>query len=197
MGQGAREYRRWTWGLPHHDVKEWSDKVLDKHLGKNHEYVACGRLCELHFTEPGKQKQTIIRLNTKQANNSLLMFDPDHPNQRLYFKLDPSVKKMLKKRYLTNPKYSFMQASKAASIVGGRHGRKSNPGQDYPKVEVMPIGMWDAVVYAVEKNGDGFSKYIHQMGEESGLKPALGLSHDGSLYALGGNYTCPTAGITD
>lgn len=197
MGSGEREYRRWTWGLNHHDVEKWSDKVLDKHLGKNHEYVACGRLCELHFTEPGKKKQTVLRLNTKQANNSLLMFDPSHKNQRLYFKLDPGFEKTLKKRYLDPPRYQFMQAATAASLVGGRHGHRSNPGKDYPRVEVMPLGIWDAVVYAVEKKGDGFSKYIHQMGEESGVKPALGLGNDGSLYVLGGNYTCPSAGITD
>ena len=197
MSRAKDEFRRWTWGLPHHDVEKWSDSVLDKHLGKDHEYVATGRLCELHFTEPGKKKQTILRLNTKQANNSLLMYDPEHRYQRLYFKLDPSFQRTLKKRYLTNPKYQFMQAAKAASLVGGRHGRKSNPGRDYPKVEVMPIGMWDAVVYAIEKKGDGFSKYIHKMGEESGVKPALGLDKNGRLYVLGGNYTCPTAGITD
>lgn len=197
MSRAADEFRRWTWGLPHHDVEDWSDPVLDKHLGKDHEYVAAGRLCELHFTEPGKKKQTILRLNTKQANNSLLMFDPEHRHQRLYFKLDPSFRATLKKKYLTNPKYQFMQAAKAASLVGGRHGHRSNPGTDYPKVEVMPIGVWDAVVYAIEKNGDDFSKYIHQMGEESGVKPALGLDKRGGMYVLGGNYTCPTAGITD
>lgn len=197
MSKGAREYKRWTWGLPHHDVHRWSNSVLDKHLGKNHEYVACGRLCELHFSEPGKSKQTVIRLNTKQANNSLLIYDPDHRHQRLYFKLDPSVRAMLKKRYADKAKYQYMQAADAAALVGGRHGTRSNPGKDYPKVEVMPIGMWDAVVYAVEKNGDGFSKYIHRMGEESGIKPALGVDHQGDLYALGGNYTCPSPGITD
>ena len=197
MSRTAREYTRWTWGLPHHDVEKWSDPVLDKHLGKNHEYVACGRLCELYITEPGKKKQTVIRLNTKQANNSLLMFDPKHKHQRLYFKLDPSVRAMLKKRYADKGQYQYMQASKAAALVGGRHGRKSSPGKDYPKAEVMPIGMWDAVVYAVEKSGDGFSKYIHKMGEESGVKPALGVDRKGNLYVLGGNYTCPSPGITD
>lgn len=197
MGRGADEFRKWTWGLSHEEVVPWSDPVLDKHLGKNHEYVACGRLCELHFTEPGKRKQTIIRLNKKQANNSLLMYDPEHPSQRLYFKLDPSVRKMLKEKYSKPAPYKSMQAAKAAEIVGGRHGMKSNPGTDYPSVKVMPIGMWDAVVYAVEKNGDGFSKYIHQMGEESGIKPALGVSAKGDLYVLGGDYTCPSAGITN
>jgi len=197
MSQGAREYRRWTWGLPHHQVEPWSNQVLDKHLGKDHEYIACGRLCELHFTEPGKRKQTVLRLNRNEANNSLIMFDPQHRNQRLYFKLDPKFRAKLKKRFVANPKYSFMQAADAAAIVGGRHGRRSNPGTDYPKVEVMPFGVWDAVVYAVEKNGDGFSKYIHQMGEESGVKPALGMDRRGDVYVLGGNYTVPTAGITD
>lgn len=197
MSRTAHEYKRWTWGLPHHSIEKWSDPVLDKHLGKDHEYVACGRLCELYFTEPGKKKETVLRLNKKQANNSLIMFDPSHGSQRLYFKLDPSVRKMLKKRYLSNPKYQFIPLSDAAKAVGGRHGTRSNPASDYPNIKVMPIGMWDAVVYAVEKNGDNFSKYIHKMGEESGIKPALGLGNDGRMYVIGGNYTCPSAGITD
>jgi hypothetical protein len=136
-------------------------------------------------------------LPRKQANNSLLMFDPSHRHQRLYFKLDPTFRRKLKTRYADKAPFESMDAAKAASLVGGRHGLRYNPGADYPHVPVMPIGMWDAVVYAVEKEGDNFSKYIHRMGEESGIKPALGVTSGGHLLALGGNYTCPTAGITD
>jgi hypothetical protein len=197
MSRGAREYKRWTWGLPHHSVEKWSDPVLDRHLGKDHEFVACGRLCELHIMEPGKKTPTILRLPPKQANNSLVMFDPSHRHQRLYFKLDPVFRRKIKKLYADKARFKALPAATAASLVGGRHGVRSNPGQDYPDIDVMPIGMWTAVVYAVEKNTDGFSKYIHKMGEESGIKPALGTASNGQLYVLGGNYTCPTAGITD
>lgn len=197
MSRTAREYRRWTWGLDHHDVVRLDNPDLDAHLGPRHEYVACGRLCEIHYREPGKSSDTIVRLSVDEANKSLLMFDPSHRHQRLYFHLAPSVRKKFKRKYSDKAPYQYMNAARAAHIVGGRHGLRSNPGRDYPDIDVMPIGMWTAVVYAVEKNGDNFSKYIHKMGEESGLRPALGVSRRGDLYALGGNYTCPAAGITD
>ena len=78
-------------------------------------------------------------------------------------------------------------------MVGGRHAKKD----DYPNVKVRPIGILTNVVYGTEKQGDGYSFYIHHMGEESGIQPALGVDRRGRLWVLGGNYTSPTPGITD
>ena len=39
--------------------------------------------------------------------------------------------------------------------------------------------------------------YIHEFGEESGVRPHLAVDQDGRFWLLGGNYTCPRPGITD
>ena len=68
---------------------------------------------------------------------------------------------------------------------------------DYEDIFVQPIGIMTNVVYACEKKGDGYSFYIHALGEESGIRPVLGMADDGSLWFAGGNYTAPIQGITD
>ena len=68
---------------------------------------------------------------------------------------------------------------------------------DYPDIKVKPIGILRNVVYATPKKGDGFSLYIHEMGEETGIKPALCVDKTGRLWIIGGDYTCPVPGITN
>lgn len=196
---GASQYEEWHWGIPSASVKEWKDEDVDGALhGPNGELIETGRLVELHFREPGKRKDTVVRLNRGEANGSHLSFDPHHPSQRLYIHSHPKFAERMHQKYLQDDhfeggsRHQAMPLKQAAKIVGGRHGTS-----DYPDVMVTPIGILTHVVYATEKKGDGFSFYIHKLGEESGLRPALTIDDKGRMWIAGGAYTSPTPGITD
>jgi len=196
--RGAELYSEWHWGVPHKSVNEWQDEQVDGMLGPDGLVIETGRLVEIHFREPHKRKDTVVRLNRGEANGSHLAFDPDHPHRRLYIFAHPKFAERMHKKYLqddryeTGSRYKSMPLKKAAEVVGGRHATA-----DYPKVDVTPLGILTHVVYATEKSGDGYSFYIHKMGEESGIKPALTIDERGRLWIAGGNYTSPTPGITD
>jgi len=194
MGVSAeRAYREWHWNVPHKSVIEWEDDDLPET-----DVVECGRLVELHFREPGARKDTVIKLSRKEANGSHLCFDPSHPNERLYILLHPEFCEKLRKKYRqvagyeSGTKYREMPLSDLARAVGGRHATP-----DYPNVKASPIGILTHLVYATEKKGDGYSFYIHKMGEESGVRPCLAVDAKGRVWIAGGNYRSPTAGISD
>jgi hypothetical protein len=196
--RGAKLYEEWHWGIPHQSVQEWKDEQVDGMIGPEGLLIETGRLVELHFREPHKRKDTVVKLKRNEANGSHLAFDPEHPHHRLYIFSHPKFAERMHKRYLQDEKYKHnrryesMPLAKAAKIVGGKHATS-----DYPKVQVSPVGILTHVVYATEKKGDGFSFYIHKMGEESGIKPALTIDDRGRLWIAGGNYTSPNPGITD
>ena len=182
-------YKKWHWGIEHATEKEVDDPDLPDTL------VEAGRLVEIHYRptdQNPKRKDKIFKLPKSQANNSHLAFDPKHPHERLYIILDPRTRKKVKTQFWTDSSWTPKPLSEIAPVVGGRHGT-----EDYPDVEVKPIGVMTAVVYATEKRGDGYSFYIHKMGEESGIQPALACDKKGRLWVVAGNYTSPTPGITD
>jgi hypothetical protein len=193
MDKGAKQYEDWHWGVPPQMVKQWDDPDLPEG-----ELIECGRLVELYFREPGQRKDTIIKLSRREANGSHLCFDPNHPNQRLYLISHPDFREKMKKKYRQNPqyvggtKYRDLPLEDLAEAVGGRHA-----DNDYPEVAASPLGVLTHVVYATEKKGDGYSFYIHKLGEESGLRPCLAIDARGRMWVVGGNYTSPTPGITD
>ena len=199
MSTGADQYEEWHWGTPHTGTAEWKDADVDSALqGDAGNLIETGRLVELHFREPHKRKDTVIKLKRTEANGSHLAFDPEHPHQRLYILLHPDFSERMRQKYLEDDRFEggsrhrFMLLGEAARAAGGKHATT-----DYPKVDVSPIGMLTHVVYATEKKGDGYSFYIHKLGEESGLNPALTIDNRGRLWIAGGNYTSPTPGITD
>ena len=195
---GNEAYKRWHWGVGASEkVKVNAPSVIrddeDLERWKKMQLVECGRLVEIHYAPFGSsrpRKDKIIKLDRKNSNECHLAFDKDHPNQRLYFILNAATRKKMKKTLHND--YDYITLNDLSEAVGGRH---SQPDYDY--VEVQPIGVMTNVVYACEKKGDGYSFYIHSLGEESGIKPVLAMSKDGSLWFAGGNYTSPTAGITD
>ena len=180
-------YEDWHWGVKPVAKKEWKDNHLPKGS-----LVECGRLVEVHYREPGKQKDTIIRLSRDEGNGSHLVFDPRHPCQRLYILSHKKFAERMRQQHLTNPKYQAKPLRDLAKIAGGRHAMN-----DYPKVEATPLGVFTHVVYACEKQGDGYSFYIHELGEESGKAPIIALDERGRMWVCGGNYTVPNPGITD
>jgi hypothetical protein len=67
---------------------------------------------------------------------------------------------------------------------------------------VKPIGILTGLVYYTHKKGDENpgnprSYYIHKMGEMSKFYPILAGDAQGRLWLAGGNYSCPSPGITD
>jgi len=191
--KGKKSYTNWHWGIDPKHVLEWDDPDYPEG-----ELVECGRLVELHIKKPGQNKDTIIRLNRKEGNGSHLVFDPEHPNQRLYILSHPDFAKRMQQTHRKNPdfkggsEFRAMPLAEIAKKIGGRHGTG-----DYPKINAAPIGILTHVVYATEKKGDGYSKYIHEFGEEIGPPPGLAADDKGRLWIVGGNYTAPEPGITD
>lgn len=191
--RGKSSYTAWHWGIEPKHVIQWDDPDYPEG-----ELVECGRLVELHVREPGQRRDTIIRLNRKEGNGSHLAFDPEHPNQRLYILSHPDFRARMLGEFRQNPdysggsKYRVMPLVEIAKRAGGRHASR-----DYADVDAAPVGILTHVVYATEKKGDGYSQYIHKLGEESGIRPVLAVDGEGRLWVAGGNYTSPTPGITD
>lgn len=187
----------WHWGLEPASVVDWDDSELPDEL------IECGRLAELRFRiphsdsmgkgNPSRRKDSTLTLSKTESNKSHLAYDPNHPNERLYVLLEPKLRKKVAATYYAQNPFAEQSLGDIAKFTGGRHGT----AKDYPKVKAKPIGICTAVIYATEKEGDGFSFYIHRLGEETGIRPCLCVSEDGRLWLAGGNYTSPTAGITD
>ena len=185
----------WHWGLEPASVVDWADEQLPDEL------IECGRLAELRFRipsanskgNPARRKDSTLTLTKPESNKSHLAYDPNHPSERLYILLEPKLQKKVATTYYAQNPFAEQSLADVAKFTGGRHGT----ARDYPEVMVKPIGICTAVIYATEKEGDGFSFYIHRLGEETGVRPCLCVSEDGRLWLAGGNYTSPTAGITD
>lgn len=200
--QCEKAYTKWHWGIKPLKEVEWNDPDLPDYL------IETGRLVELHYkpllpyienpnsdifyADPDDFQTKIIKLNKTDSNKSHLAFDPKHKYERLYILSSPAFKKKMKKYWQDSP-WEAISLKDAAKEAGGKHGKM----KDYPNVKVRPIGVLTHVTYACEKKGDGYSFYIHHMGEESGIQPWLVVDRKGKLYIAGGNYTSPTAGITD
>jgi len=193
---GHKAYTDWHWGVePSQVVPIKPPSVIkskeDKKRWKDMKLVECGRLVEIHYSplDSAKKKDRVYELSQKDSNSSHLAFDMDHKNQRLYFILSSKVKRSNLKKFKN--KYPYVPLEDLAAEVGGKQSK------DYEDIDVKPIGIMTNVVYACEKKGDGYSFYIHALGEESGVRPVLAMAKDGSLWFAGGNYTAPIAGITD
>ena len=135
----------------------------------------------------------MIELSRRASANSHLAYDPDHPQERLYLLVDKSALPALKKRFWTDNPMAPLPLGQMPRLAGGRHGKRD----DYPPVMVKPVGVLTDLVYYTHKKGDGPSYYIHKMGELSHHFPVLCVDEQGRPWLAGGNYTCPTPGITD
>ena len=187
--KGGDIYEVWHWGEEPRQPIEINDDDLPNRL------VECGRFAEAHYWPVqgrANRKDKIIRNPENLANKSYLAFDPDHSFQRLYIILDPKLRKKFKDQFWKNSDIKPFDPVDIAEAAGGKHAT-----DDYPDIKVKPIGILRNVVYATPKKGDGFSLYIHEMGEETGIKPALCVDKTGRLWIIGGDYTCPVPGITN
>lgn len=161
--------------------------------------IECGNLARLHFRapragnrHPRRRRDTTITFTRRVAKKSYLTFDPEQ-SDRLYCLVDNEALPALAQRFwhenTTSPTKGL---SEWAMLAGGRQARGS-----YPRVAARAVGVCTAVVYFAHKKDDGPSFYIHRMGEVTGHFPILCCDQRGRLWICGGNYTCPTPGITD
>ena len=212
--------KAWHWGIPAAQAVQWNDPDFPERMieiGRIAELhvrdVADGkpRIIEIpkeFWSDFPKGKLAAPVTNAKRRNTSTnetartkwlpqchLVFDADHPSQRLYIALQPNVMRAFAPAYRSDA--SVLLADLAAH-VGGRHARR----RDYPAVRVTPLGTLEHVVYVTVKAGDENpgeprSLYDHHMGEtDSGISPMLAVDRTGRLWIAGGSYTCPIAGIT-
>ena len=122
-----------------------------------------------------------------------MVFNPHSPNDCLYIvTTSEKAKNKIKKDFYKDNPFQEVPLSDMSYFTGGRH-----MGEHYPNITAKAIGILTTLVYACEKGGDGYSFYVHQMGEESGVQPLIAVSSDGRLWIVGGNYTAPIQGITD
>lgn len=160
--------------------------------------VGCGRLIAFRYRVP---LSTNVRQNPSKEfrvyppgqQDSFLFFDLDDPDQRLYPVLSNSARREARKLYYDTNPFAETSLQRLAKETGGRQAH----GRPYPNIRIKPIGVASAAVYEAEKRDDGKSLYIHRFGEESGVRPVLAIGNDGRLWLAGGDYTCPTPGITN
>ncbi len=188
----SKKYTDWHWGVGPAEVIDWDDPDLPENM------IECGRLVRVHFRAPAsvnprRERDTMIEFSRPVARRSYVAFDPAHPSERLYLLVSPKATKQLADRFFFDNSAPALPLGQMSLMVGGRHGKVD----DYPNVMVKPIGVMTGLVYHTHKQDDGPSYYIHKMGEESAHYPVLCCDAQGRLWIAGGNYTCPTPGITD
>jgi len=170
-----KRYKSSHWGIESTKVYNVDDKDIPDAL------VKMGDLLEIKVL----RGPTISGFSP----NCLLAFSP-YIDERLYNILTKKSQKEAKQ--LIDPKRDWVSLTEAADMAGGRQADFS-----YPNILVQIIGHAKHVVYHTNKQGDGPSDYIHELGEESGIRPLLCISKDGRLWYAGGNYSVPDEGITD
>ena len=199
LQKGDKEYADWHWfqqGNTPVKVVDWNDKDMPRML------IECGKLIRLHLRmprargnkgHPRRERDTMIEFSKEVSGNSHIAYDPNQPDERLYLLIGGRAKDALKRRFWDENGVDPLPLKEVARLAGGKHGKRG----DYPNVMVKPAGVLTAVVYHTNKKEDGPSYYIHKMGELSHNFPILCVDQKGRLWLAGGNYTCPTPGITD
>jgi hypothetical protein len=196
--KGDEAFSEWHWGIQPVRVADWNDPDYPKIL------IECGRLIRIHVRtphqafpdrdqHPRRKRDTMIEFSRKASQRCHIAFDPEHPNGRLYLLIEPGARRALARQLFEENQLDPMPLQQAARLTSGRHSTQT----DYPDVEVKPVGIMSAVVYFTHKKDDGPSFYIHEMGELTRQYPFLCADAQGRLWVAGGNYTSPTAGITD
>jgi hypothetical protein len=187
-------YKNWHWGIPSTKVVKWEDPDYPDEL------IEIGRLAELHFKRSKAAPSQIINVSREYINRSHVAFDANHKAQRIYLYTPTEVRRAALRAFW-NPRGQRYSLRELSRMAGGRHADTAQGRNSYPDVEVQPIGICTDITYFTHKKGDdddkGGSYYIHEFGEESGIRPILAVDAAGRFWVAGGNYTCPNPGITD
>jgi hypothetical protein len=148
--------------------------------------VGMGKLIEFHV-KPSKGREVVITF----PKGCILAFTMDKA-EHLYPCLTAATKADVRARY-----WREGQACSLRDYMRHVGGFQAKFPAHHPNVQVTPIGTVTHVVYETYKEGDDYSQYIHEFGEESGTLPHLAADSTGRLWVVGGNYTTPVEGITD
>ena len=190
----------WKWWSPKdpNRPKMRAFRIDDPDLDANGEkhLVQCGKLMQLRLRVPHSSgqgyKAAKFSLPPALSRWCYLMFDVRDPSERLYSVLSDNAKRYLAEHmYATSP-FRDVPLKQVAKWTGGRHAAGW-----YADVLVRPVGLGAAVMYEGDKRADGRSNYIHRFGEETGIRPMVCVDRTGRIWFAGGDYTCPTAGITN
>lgn len=190
--EGRKAYQAHHWGIQARRVIEWKDPDYPSPLQE------MGRLARLHLRlprseasrHPRSDRDTMIEFSRKTAEGSYTAFDPKHPNQRLYFCLDPRTAPAIRTQFWDKNSIKPLKLAHAARLCGGRHG-----ADDYPDVKVKPFAVLTAIVYITEKGGDPAGPYLHRMAESNDIYPFICADAKGRLWLAGGHYRTLTGGI--
>jgi len=184
------------WGLPASKMYfPDPQRRLPAHLAE------FGRLVKFHVLLPEQEAPVEIKIDRPYVNRSHVGIDVSLPRNRtpLYIATPPEVRQQAV-RMLFNPR-AACTFHEAAQTAGGRHADDClQPWWPVGsrRMIVTPIGVCATVTYHTHKRGDDpKSNYIHQLGEETGIRPLLCVDGEGFFWLAGGNYTNPNAGITD
>ena len=162
----------------------------EKHL------VQCGKLMELRLRYPTQfgngYASTTLSIPPGLANWCYLQFDRRDSEQRLYTILPEKAKRYIADTYYAACPFADAPLGQIAKWTGGRQAKGW-----YANVTVRPLGVASAVIYDGNKKTDGHSNYIHRFGEENGIRPVICVDATGRIWFAGGDYTCPTPGITN
>jgi hypothetical protein len=163
--------------------------------------IEIGRLYELWIIPIGGRAMDIARIPPAEVDKCHLVFDP-RPGygQRIHLLTTPVVRRSC------IPGWSAKTARPLAQYAAEIGGYQAQVGR-YPALQVSPLGRLAKVSYQCAKGNfdtgkddegaDGFSIYVHQMGEEGGIRPGIAVDKLGRLWLAGGSYRCLRAGITN
>jgi hypothetical protein len=202
--------KRWHWGITATQAVEWDDPDYPARM------VEIGRFAEIKIWPVGGNRERVIpvpqewwndfpadgthaKINSgnkaaRRRQQAHVVFDRDHPSQRIYICMPPKLMRQFAPAY--QPDNSMLLAD-LAKTVGGRQAKR----RDYPAVRVSPLGVLLHMIYFTSKGGDENadnvrSLYDHEMGEDGGTPPVIAVDHTGRLWLAGGTYYCPIPGIT-
>ena len=185
-------YKRWHWGIEPDVIYDWDDPDYPDAL------IEVGRLFELHVRMPDRRDK-VIEIGKRYQNDAFVAFDPHHKYQRLYLLLPPAAQEDARRALWEGNR---APTQKLVDLALALHpGKAKHATRDYPDVDVKLVGALTDLVYRTHKKGDDDaqrgSSYIHALGEESKMLPALAVDRTGRLWIASGNMTSPTPGITD
>lgn len=177
-------YTDFHWGYAPEELLHINDPLLPDVAG-------IGRLIALHVGEEG-ESELLFPQGKRPHSRSYIAFDPTHPVDRIHLVTPAAHRNRTAAQYARTPKPYRRTLDELARAAGGRQAEHR-----YPAVRGVYLAPVKEVIYFTSKKGDGPSFYIHEFGEESGVRPDLAADQDGRCWLVGGNYTCPRPGITD
>jgi hypothetical protein len=193
----------------HRIPPEVYNDFVKKHWGEHPDFIyehPDPRLPAKYLPEMGKLQEILIdvlddrgkrigdlHLDFPDDDRCILAYDKD--THRLYCGFPSEVYPRLAKRLWVDGQPDYPLHAYAQALGKGRHTQPGCPR--YPKVRVQGLGPVRHVIYYTHKRGHGPSRYKHELGENSGIRPDLCVSKDGALWWAGGNYTVRKHGIID